>query len=92
MSLMYEGARLCNALNVRSRILKSILSSIGSQCRVCSVGVMLSFFFRQGMSLAALFWTSGIPMRREFSASILHVTNACTSISADAYVMGRRYC
>ena len=53
---MYEGARPCSPLYVRTRTLKSMRWQIGSQCDSIKIGVMWSNFFVFMISRAVTFW------------------------------------
>ena len=57
-SLMYGGDRPCRALKVINKILKTILESIGSQCKAARTGVMWDLLKVLVKSLAAAFCTN----------------------------------
>jgi len=56
-SSMYEGVTPCRHLNTTRQILYFIRSSIGSQCKLISRGVIWSCFFDKVIRRAAAFWT-----------------------------------
>ena len=97
---MYLGARFAKLLKTRRPTLKVMRSEIGSQCKLCSTGVMCWRLLVLVTRRAAEFCTICNACNSDLveftkialQKSSLEVTNACTTISAAELLRKGRIC